>query len=58
MIYEIKFSNLLIVSIYSFKGLSFITRAHCSGCSKAVSTFQRWRQEAVKRREKAGEILT
>lgn len=58
MLYEIKFSYLLIVSTYLFKTLSFIIWAHCSECSKAMYSFHRWRQEAAKHREKAGEILT
>lgn len=58
MIYENKVSYLLMVSTYSFKSLSFIIWALHSGCSKAMYSFHRWRQEAVKQREKAGEILT
>lgn len=51
MLYEIKFSYLLIVSTYPFKSLSFIIWAHCSECSKAMYSFHRRRQEAVKHRE-------
>lgn len=56
IIYENKTLHLQVVSIFSLiKSLSFIIWAlHC-GCSKAMYSFHRWRQEAAKHRE---EILT